>query len=358
MKETRSLTWLTSKNVSHSPWADLLKAKSEVIEWQDEVKEAQSLKNRVGFESLSPEAKAAIDSRISYAMTNLVQYELAFEVIVSQSIALDRSVSKINATLAPAPAPAGPGASTPREIEWMQERIKFAMVRMDDLERKLALQDQLLDRIKVEQAAVNALPRLPSTVSSRSPMEVDDGDGVLDHTPSSLARTSSDLREAGDDLTIRVAEAERTIEGSFNGVLEDPEGEGSSRVTRLKETFQNYRTFIKNAKTALGVTENNSLIIGALRTEAERAIFEWEKLYQEFEAVLGEVMGFRNEEKEVRHRITIRELVSKTDATTSSGRKRSRKRKRRLLLYKRRLKRSMSQFKLSLSNRARSPRCH
>ena len=60
------------------------------------------------------------------------------------------------------------------------------MVRMDDLERKLAKQDQLLEQIKLEQEAIDALPRLPSIVSSRSPMECGDGDGVLGRAPSPL----------------------------------------------------------------------------------------------------------------------------------------------------------------------------
>jgi hypothetical protein len=312
---------LSLKNVLHRLWADLLKAKSEVMEWQGEVKVAHSLKNRAGFESLSPEAQAEINSRISYATANVVQHQLAFEAIVSQSIALDRSVSKTNAALAPAPPASGPGATTPREIEWMQERIQFATVRMDDLEKKLALQDQLLERIKAEQKAVAALPSLPSTAGLRSPMEVDDGDGVLDNTPSlkrkrtgdddhrvssrrrTLARTIADLREANDGLVDRVAEAEGTIEGILNDVVEDPEGEESSRATRLKEIFQDYQAFIENAKTAVETTESNSRVVDALRTEAERAIADWSEAYQEFQVVRDEAMEIRNREKEVRCRV-------------------------------------------------------
>lgn len=289
------------------------------MEWQDEVAVAQSLKNRAGFESCSPEVQEKINARISYATTNLVQHQLAFETIVCQSIALERVPSKTNAASAP-PAPAlGPGATTtPREIEWMQDRIQYATVRMDELERKLALQDQLLERIKAEEVAVNALPQLRSTADSRSPMEVDDGDGVLDHMPSlkrkrvdeddnrpasrrkSLARTITDLQEANDGLIDRIAEAEGTIEGILNDVVEDPEGEESSRATRLKEIFQDYQTFVENSKAAIEVTESNSRVVEALKTEAERAIADWSEVYQEFQTVRNEAVEIHKREKEVR----------------------------------------------------------
>lgn len=303
-----------------------MKAKSEVMDWQDEVKLAQSLKSRTGFESFSPEAQAQINSRISHATTNLVQHQLAFEAIVSQSIALDRNVSKTNSVSAPAPAASSPTAAKPHEIEWMQERILFATLRMDDLERKQALQDQLLDRIKAEQEAVAALSQLPSTASSRSPMETDDGDGVLDHTPSlkrkrtddddsrpssrrrPLARAIAGLREANDALIDRIAEAEGTIEGILNDVVEDPDGEESSRATRLKEIFQDYQSFIENAKAAGEITESNSRVVEALRTEAERAIADWNEVYQEFQAVRNEAMEIHSREKEVRSPFEFQEL--------------------------------------------------
>ena len=300
-----------------------MKAKSEVMEWQDEVKVAQSLKNRAGLESFSPEAHEQIDSRISYATTNLVQHQLAFEAIVCQSIALDRGVSRTNADLAPAPPASDPTATTPREIEWMQERIQFATVRMDDLERKLTLQDQLLERVKAEQEAVAVPPQLSSNAGPRSLMELDDGDGVLDHIPSlkrkrtgdddnkpssrrrSLARTIADLQEANDGLIDRVAEAEGTIEGILNDVVEDPEGEESSRATRLKEIFQDYQMFVENAKTAIEATESNSRVVDALRTEAERAIADWSEVLQEFKAVRNETMEIHSREKAVRRPIRI-----------------------------------------------------
>lgn len=303
-----------------------MKAKSEVVEWQDEVKVAQSLKNRAGFESLSPEAQAQMTSRISYATTNLVQHQLAFEAIVSQSIALDLNVSKANAALVSAPPPLERNTATPREIEWMQERIRFATLRMDELERKLALQDQLMERIRVEQEAVVALPQLSSTDSSRSPMETEDGDGMLDRIPSlkrkrteededrpssrrkSLARTIADVQEANDSLIDRIAEAEGTIEGILNDVVEDPEGEESSRATRLKEIFQDYQTFIENSRTAVEVTDSNSRVVEALKMEADRAIANWNETYQEFQAVRNEAVEINNREKEVRSRFEFREL--------------------------------------------------
>ena len=55
---------------------------------------------------------------------------------------------------------------------------------MDDLERKLALQDQLLGRVKVEQETAAVFPQLSSNSGPRSPMEFDDRDRVLDHAPS------------------------------------------------------------------------------------------------------------------------------------------------------------------------------
>ena len=288
-----------------------MKAKSEVMEWKDEVKVAQSLKNRAGFDTFSPEAQVQIDSRIAYATENLVQHQLTFEALVSQSIELDRSVSKANTALAPVPAVPDPRAATPREIEWMQERIKAATDRANELEKKLALQDQLLERLKVEQEAVAALPPLPSATSSGSPMEVDDGDGVLDNVPSlkrkrtddddprpssrrkSLARNVADLQKANEELVDRIAEAEGTIEGILNDVVEDPEGEESSRATRLKEIIQDYQTFIENAKTAAEVTERNSRVVEALKTEAERAVADWNEAYKEFEVVRDEATEIR-----------------------------------------------------------------
>lgn len=298
-------------------WADLMKAKSEVREWQDEVNVAQSWRNRAGFESFSKEARDQIQARITFATTNLVQHQLAFEAIVSQSIALDRDVSKTNAALAPPPPAPSPRETSHREMELMQERIQFATLRMDDLERKLALQDQLVERVKAEQEAVAALPQLPSSASSWSPVAVNDGDGVLDHMPSlkrkrtddddsrpssrrrSLARTIADLQESNDTLTDRIAEAEGTIEGILNDVVEDPEGEESSRATRLKEIFQDYQSFIENAKTAVEATERNSRVVEALKTEAERAIADWNEVYQEFQTVRNEAMEIHKREKEV-----------------------------------------------------------
>ena len=294
-----------------------MKSKSEVMEWQDEVQLAQSLKNRAGFDTFSAEAQAQVDSRIAYATKNLAQHQLAFEAFVSQSIALDRSVSEANAALAPAPAGPDPRAATPREIEWMQERIKAATARADELEKKLALQDQLLERLKTEQAAIAALPQLPSVTSSGSPMEVDDGDGVLDNIPSlkrkrtddddprpssrrrSLARDVADLQKANEALIDRVAEAEGTIEGILNDVVEDPEGEELSRATRLKEIFQDYQTFIESAKTAAEVTESNSRVVEALKTEAERAIADWSEVNHEFEMARAEAMEIHVRAKEV-----------------------------------------------------------
>lgn len=294
-----------------------MKAKSEIMEWQDEVKLAQSFKNRAGYESLSPDARAQIDARVTFATTNLVQHQLAFEAIVSQSIALDRSVSKTNAALAAVPSVPDPRAAAAREIEWVEEKIHSTAARMDDLERKLALQDRLFEQIKAEQEAIAALPQAPARSQSPMLMEVDDGDGVLDHMPSlkrkraddddrrpssrrrSLARTIADLQEANDALIDRVAEAEGTIEGILNDVVEDPEGEESSRATRLKEIVQDYQTFIENAKTAAEVTESNSRVVEALRTEAERAVADWNEAYQEFEVVRNEAIGISNREKEV-----------------------------------------------------------
>jgi len=296
----------------------MMKAKSEIMDWQDEVKMAQSLKNRVGLESCSPEAQAQIDSRITHATKNLVQHQLAFEALVSQSIALDQSVSKTNAALAPAPVVPDPRAATPREIDWMQERIKAATVRADELEKKLALQDQLLERLKVEQEAVVVLPRLPSADKPWSPMEVDDGDGVLDRMPSlkrkrtdtddpwpssrkrSFTRNVADLQEANEALVDRIAEAEGTIEGILNDVVEDPEGEESSRIARLKEIFQDYQTFIENAKTAIQVTESNSRVVEALKIEADKAVADWNEARQEFEAVRNESMEIHARSKGVR----------------------------------------------------------
>ena len=308
-------------------WADMMKTKSEVMDWEDEVKMAQSLKHRAGFDAFSPEAQAQVDSRIAYAMKNLVQHKLAFEALVSQSVALDQSVSKANAALAPAPAVPDPRAATPREIEWMQEHIKAATARADELEKKLALQDQLLERLKKEQEAVEALPPLPPATSSGSPMEVDDGDGdgVLDNMPSlkrkrkddddpqpssrrrSLARDVANLQEANEVLADRIAEVEDTIEGILNDVVEGPEGEESSRVIRLKEIFQDYQTFIENAKTAVEVTECNSRVVEALKTEAERAIADWNEAYQEFETVRDEATEIHIRAKGVSYRSWSRE---------------------------------------------------
>lgn len=302
-------------------WADLMKAKSEVMEWQDEVELAQSFKNRAGFDAFSPEAQAQVNSRISYATGNLVQHQLAFEALISQSIALDQSVSNANAALTPAPAVPDPRAATPREIEWMQERIQAATARADELEKKLALQDQLLERLKAEQEAVAALPSLPSASRSRSSMEIDDGDGILDGAPSlkrkrtdddelrppsrrkTLARNVADLQEANEALVDRIAEAEGTIEGILNDAVEDPEGEESSRAIRLKEIFQDYQTFIENAKTAVEATERNSQVVEVLKTEAERAIADWSEAYQEFEVVRNEAMEIQAREKKVRYRL-------------------------------------------------------
>jgi len=294
-----------------------MKSKSEVMEWQDEVKLAQSLRDRAGFDTFSAEAQAQVDSRIAYATKNLVQHQLAFEAFVSQSIALDRSVSKANAALVPAQAVPDPLAATPREIEWMQERIKAATARADELEKKLALQDQLLERLKTEQAAIAALPPLPSVTISGSPMEVDDGDGVLDNIPSlkrkrtddddprpssrrrSLARDIADLQKANEAFVDRIAEAEGTIEGILNDVVEDPEGEELSRATRLKEIFQDYQTFIESAKTATEVTERNSRVVDALKTEAERAIADWSEAHREFQMVRTEATEIHVRTKEV-----------------------------------------------------------
>lgn len=295
-------------------------AKSETMEWEDEVKLAQSFKDRPSFDTYSPEVQAEINSRITYATKNLVEHQLKFETIVSKSIELDRSMSKANAALVPAPTVPDPRATTPREIEWMEERIQAATARADELEKKLALQDQLLERLKAEQEAVAALPRFPSAVNPRSPMEVDDGDGVLDEMPSlkrkrtdddeprpssrrrSLARSVADLQEANETLVDRIAEAEGTIEGILDGVVEDPEGEESSRATQLKEIFQDYQAFIENARTAVEVTERNSQVVGVLKTEAERAIADWNEAYQEFEAVRNEAMEIQVRAKEVRCR--------------------------------------------------------
>jgi len=291
-----------------------MKAKSEAMEWEGEIKVAQSLKNRLNFDTFSPEVQTQINARIIRATNNLVQHQLAFEALVSQSIALDQRVSKANAVLKPSPAVPDPRAATPREIEWMQERIQVATTRMDELEKKLALQDQLLERLKAEQEAVAALPPVPP----RSPMEVDDGDGVLDSAPSlkrkrgnddeprpssrrrSLARSVADLQEANEALVDRIAEAEGTIEGLLNDVVEDPEGEESSRASRLKEIFQDYQTFIESAKTSVEVTEGNSRLVEALKREAERAIANWNEAYQEFETAKNEANEIQAREKQVR----------------------------------------------------------
>jgi hypothetical protein len=345
-----------------------MKAKSEVTEWQDEVKLAQSLKNRSGFDTLSPETQTQINARVNHATMNLVQHQLAFEAIVSQSIALDRTVSKTNATLSSAPTAGDPQAATPREIEWMQERIQFATVRMDDLERKLALQDQLLERIKAEQEVVATLP---SGAGARSSMEVDDGDGVLDLMPSlkrkrvddddhrppsrrkSLARTVADLREANEALVDRIEQAEGTIDGILNDAVEDPEGEESSRATRLKEIVQDYQACIENAKTAVEVSERNSRFVETLRTEAVRAIADWNAAYQEFEVVRNEAVEIHNREKEVRCRFLFLWTVGWADLLCSKS-KRSRKKKRKLLRCNERSRHSTSPFRLSSSSRARS----
>ena len=300
-----------------------MKARSEVMEWQEEVKLAESFKNRVGFESFPQEAQAQINSRVTYATMNLVQHQLAFEAIVSQSLALDRSVSKTNAALAPAPAAPDPRAATPREIEWMQGKIQSATSRMDDLERKITLQNKLLEQIKAEEEAIVALPPLTSTAPSRSPIDTGDRDGVLanvpslkrkrtdddDHRPSSrrksLARTVGDLQEAHEALIDRVAEAEGTIEGVLNDVVEEPDGEESSRVARLKEIVQDYQVFIESAKTAVEDTDRNSRVVEALRAEAERVIADWNEAYQEFEVARNEAMDIHNREKEVGYPIRV-----------------------------------------------------
>ena len=291
-----------------------MKTKSDVMEWEEEIKVAQSLKNRLNFDTFSPEVQTQINARIIYATNNLVHHQLAFEALISQSIALDQSVSKANAALKPAPSVPDPRAATPREIEWMQERIQVATTRMDELEKKLALQDQLLERLKAEQEAVAALPPAPP----RSPMAVDDGDGVLDSVPSlkrkrgnddeprpssrrrSLARSVADLREANEALVDRIAEAEGTIEGLLNDVVEDPEGEESSRATRVKEIFQDYQTFIESARTSIEVTEGNSRLVEALKVEAEQAIANWNEVYQEFETVRDEANEIQAREQQVR----------------------------------------------------------
>ena len=301
-------------NFSCRLWTDLMRTKTEVMEWEEETKVAQSLKNRLNFDTLSPEAKTQINARIIHATNSLIQHQLAFEALVSQSVALDQRVSKANAALKPAPAEPDPPAASPREIEWMQERIQVATARMDELEKKLALQDQLLERLKAEQEAVAALPPLPP----QSPMEVDDGDGVLDAVPSlkrkrgdndeprpssrrrSLVRSVADLREANEALVDRIAEAEGTIEGLLNDVVEDPEGEESSRATRLKEVFQDYQTFIENAKVSVEVTERNSGIVEDLKREADRAIANWNEAYQEFEAARIEADEIQARETQVR----------------------------------------------------------
>ena len=323
-----------------------MKSKSEVMDWGEEVKLAQSLKDRAGFDTFSTEAQAQIDSRIKYATTNLVQHQLEFEAFVSQSIALDRTVSKVNAASAPAPTAPDPRAATPREIEWMQERIRAATVKADELEKKLAFQDQLLERLKAEQEAVAALPRLTSVDSPRSPMDVDDTDGLLDGIPSlkrkrtedddprpsarrrSLARNVTDLREANEALIDRIAEAEGTIEGILDGVVEDPEGEECSRATRLKEIFQDYRTFIENAKTAADVTESNSRVVEALKKEAERAVADWNDAYQEFEVVRNEAIEIHARAKEVRYNSDVENLRIALIASHSGMERLRRKRRR------------------------------
>lgn len=325
-----------------------MRAKSEVMDWKDEVKMAQSLKNHAGFDTFSPEVQAQIDSRLAYATKKLVKHQLEFEAFVSQSIALDRSVSKANAALAPAPAVPDPRAATPREIDWMQERIKAATARADELEKKLALQDQLIEQLKVEQETIAALPPLPSAASSGSPMEVDGGDGILDNMPSlkrkrtddddprpssrrrSLARDVVDLQKANEELVDRIAEAEGTIEGILNDVVEDPEGEESSRATRLKEIFQDYYTFIESAKTAVEVTERNSRVVEALKAEAERTIADWNAAYQEFEAVRDEATEIHARAEEVSYRSWSREPPNWAD-TFYSKRKRLRRERSKLL---------------------------
>ena len=293
-----------------------MKTESEVMEWEGEIRVAQSLKNRLNFDTFSPEVQTQINARIIHATNNLVQHQLAFESLVSQSIALDQRVSKANVALNPAPVVPDSQKATPREIEWMEERIQVATTRMDELEKKLALQDQLLERLKVEQEAVAALPPVPL----QSSMEVDDGDGILDSAPSlkrkrgnddeprtlsrhrSLARSVADLREANEALVDRIADAEGTIEGLLNDVVEDPEGEESSRVTRLKEIVQDYQTFIESAKTSIEVTEGNSRLVEALKREAERAIADWSEAYREFETVRNEANEIKAREDQVRSR--------------------------------------------------------
>lgn len=296
-----------------------MNTKSAIMDWEEETKAAQSLKNRAGFDAFSTEVQAQVDSRITYAANKLVQYQLAFEALIFQSIELDRSVSKTNAALTPAP---DPRATTPREIEWMEERIRVATARMDELEKKLTLQDQMLERLKAEQEAVAALPPLPpaATASPRSSTEVDDEDGVLDMVPSlkrkrgdedeprpslrhrSLARSVADLQELNEALVDRIAEAEGTIEGILNDVVEDPEGEESSRATRLKEIVQDYLAFIENAKASIEATQNNSGVVEALKIEAERAIANWNEEYQVLEAAQNEAGEIQARETQVRHR--------------------------------------------------------
>jgi predicted nucleic acid-binding Zn-ribbon protein len=151
-------------------------------------------------------------------------------------------------------------------------------------------------------------------------MEVDDGDGVLDYTPplkrkraddddprpssrrKSLARTIADLRKANETLVDRITEAEGAIDVILNDVVEDSEGEDLSRVTRLKEIVQDYQTFSESAKTAAEVTESNSRVVVALTAEAERALADWDEVYQEFEGVRKEAAEIDNRANEVRHR--------------------------------------------------------
>lgn len=303
-----------------------MKTKSEIIDWEEETRAAQSLKNRPDFDTFSKGIQTQINCRVTCATSNLVKRQLAFEALVSQSIALDQSVSKANAALEPPPAVPNPPAATPSEIEWMEERIKVVTTRMDELDKKLALQDQLMKRLEVEQAAVAALPPVPP----RSPVEteVDYGDGILDTVPSlkrkrehdeeprppsrrrSLARSVADLHEMNEALVDRIEEAEGTIEGILNDVVEDPEGEESTRAGRLKEIIQDYQMFVENARSSIEATEGNARVVEALKSEAERAIADWNHAYQEFETAQNETKEIHVREDEVRSRSQHRYTLS------------------------------------------------
>ena len=87
--------------------------------------------------------------------------------------------------------------------------------------------------------------------------------------------------------------------------MEDPEGEESSRATRLKEMFQDYQTFVENTKTAIKAMGSNSRVVGALKMEGERAITDWSEVLQEFKVVRNETMEIHNREKAVRRLIRI-----------------------------------------------------